>query len=208
AGRAQVREELDVDPIEVLQLIWHVVLVEDRLYRADRLACPAVHALIRVDVHHPRTLIDAVHRALLDTRPVEQVDSALSDDVGHVGTSSFRHYPHAIRSLNALLRAQYRASGVTFGAVLAIGRSAQVISLPGPHPGAFGPCPASSRCCPTTAASGIRRNARRGSRTTPRGSPARSRPPTRPPGAGRARAWTGRRPAWPPGGSPSGRTRA
>src|SRR5262245_15909833 len=89
AGRAQVREELHVDPIEVLQLIRQVVLVEDRLYRANRLACSAVHALIWVDVHHPRTLIDAVHWALVDARLVEQVDAALSDDVGHVRNSSY-----------------------------------------------------------------------------------------------------------------------
>src|SRR2546421_462866 len=105
-GGAQVREELDVYPIEVLQLIRQVILVEDRLDRADRLAGSAVHALVRVDVHHPRALIDAVHRALVDTCPVEQVDAAFSDDVGHVRNSSFRHYspsdpvPYALLGLS------------------------------------------------------------------------------------------------------------
>jgi hypothetical protein len=34
----------------------HVVLVEDRRHRTDRLAGPAVHALVRVDIEHEATL--------------------------------------------------------------------------------------------------------------------------------------------------------
>src|SRR5262249_10200943 len=44
-GRAEVLEELDVHPVEVLELVRKVVLVEDRLDRADRLTSAAVHAL-------------------------------------------------------------------------------------------------------------------------------------------------------------------
>ena len=84
AGGAKAREEIDVYPIEVLQLIRQVILVEDRLDRADRLAGTAVHALVRVDVEHPLALVDAVDGALVDAGPVLQVDTGLRDDVGHL----------------------------------------------------------------------------------------------------------------------------
>src|SRR5439155_10673257 len=64
AGRAQILEELVVGCGVVLPLGRYVVLVEDRLDRADRLARPAVHALVGVDVEHAVALIDAVDRAL------------------------------------------------------------------------------------------------------------------------------------------------
>src|SRR6185437_14156120 len=90
-------KELDVDPVEALPLGRHVSLEGDRLDRADRLARAAVHALVRVDVEHPVALVDAVDRALLDARLVEQINAWLGDDVGH-GSSS----PH--QQLTAILR--------------------------------------------------------------------------------------------------------
>jgi hypothetical protein len=87
-GRAEVVEEVDVRGVVVLPLLRGVVLVEDRLHRADRLACTAVDALVRVDVEHPRSLVDAVDGALVDAGPVLEVDAGLRDDVGHLG--SFR----------------------------------------------------------------------------------------------------------------------
>src|SRR4029079_3753225 len=65
AGRAEVVEELDVRLVVVLPLVGDVVLVVDRLDRADRLARPAVDALGRVDVQRPLTLVDAVDGTLL-----------------------------------------------------------------------------------------------------------------------------------------------
>src|SRR5215213_2167509 len=82
-GRAEVIEELDVRLVVVLPLLRGVVLVEDRLDGADRLAGAAVHALVGVDVEHPLAFVDAVDRALVDARPVLQVDARLGDDVGH-----------------------------------------------------------------------------------------------------------------------------
>ncbi|EGJ74913.1 putative ferredoxin [Streptomyces sp. Tu6071] len=83
AGRAQLVEELDVRLVVVLPLLGGVVLVEDRLDRADRLAGTAVDALIRVDVEGTLPLVDAVDRALLDASLVLDVDTRLRDDVGH-----------------------------------------------------------------------------------------------------------------------------
>jgi hypothetical protein len=84
AGRAQLLEEVDVDLVVVLPLVRNVVFVVDGLDRAHRLARPAVHTLVRVDVEHALTLVDAVHRALFDARSVKHIDARLRDDVGHV----------------------------------------------------------------------------------------------------------------------------
>src|SRR5699024_4290442 len=65
-----------------------VVLVVDGLDRAHRLARPAVHALVRVDVQRPGTLVDAVDRALLDARLVLDVHAGLGDHVRHGRASS------------------------------------------------------------------------------------------------------------------------
>src|SRR5712664_876397 len=81
--RGVVREKLLVHLDEVLPVGRRLVLGEDRLHRAHRLAGPAVDALIRVDVEHLRPLVDAVDRADLDTGLVLDVDARLRDDVRH-----------------------------------------------------------------------------------------------------------------------------
>src|SRR6478672_9272845 len=85
ARRTELVEEVDVRGGVVAPLLRQVVLVEDRLDRADRFASPAVHALVRVDVEHPATLVDAVDRTLLDAGLVQDVDTRLGDHVGHCG---------------------------------------------------------------------------------------------------------------------------
>src|SRR5262249_13623145 len=86
AGGPKIVKELHVGLVEVLPLVGHVVLVEDRFHRAHRFARATVHALVRVDVKHALALVDAIHGALLDAGFVEQVHAGLRDDVGHVGT--------------------------------------------------------------------------------------------------------------------------
>src|SRR5690606_39056045 len=85
AGGTEVVEELDVGPVVVLPLGRGVVLVEDRLDGADRLARPAVHAFVGVDVEGTLPLVDAVDGAFLDARLVLHVDAGLCDHVGHGG---------------------------------------------------------------------------------------------------------------------------
>src|SRR4051812_10742910 len=87
ARGTEVGEEVDVRGVVVLPLRGGVVLVEDRLDRAHRLAGAAVDALVGVDVEHPVALVDAVDGALVDARPVLEVDTGLRDDVGHLGSS-------------------------------------------------------------------------------------------------------------------------
>src|SRR5207248_1680072 len=65
-----------------LQAGRKVVFVVDRLYRAHRLAGPAVHALVGVDVQGAGSLVDTVDRAFLDAGAVQDVDARLADDVG------------------------------------------------------------------------------------------------------------------------------
>src|SRR5680860_378866 len=84
AGASEVVEELDVGLVEVLPLLRCVVLVEDGLDRADRLAGTTVDALIGVDVERALTLVDAVDRTFLDTGLVLDVDTRLGDHVRHV----------------------------------------------------------------------------------------------------------------------------
>jgi hypothetical protein len=84
ARGTQVVEEVDVGVVVVLPLLRGVVLVEDRLHRADRLARTAVDTLIRVDVEHPLTFVDAVDGALVDAGPVLDVHAGLRDDVRHL----------------------------------------------------------------------------------------------------------------------------
>src|SRR5262245_27509843 len=85
AGRAEVVEEVDVGVVVRLPLLGRVVLVEDRLDRADWLAGTTVDALVGVDVEHPLALVDAVDRTFVDAGPVLEVDARLGDDVGHLG---------------------------------------------------------------------------------------------------------------------------
>src|SRR5262249_61888606 len=92
----EILEELVVGRGVVLPLGRHVVLVEDRLDRADRLARPAVDTLVRMDVEHPVTFVDAVDRALLDAGLVEQIDAGVGDAVSR-GASPFTP-PHPLRS--------------------------------------------------------------------------------------------------------------
>ena len=85
ARRAELVEEVDVGRGVVAPLVGQVVLVEDRLDRAHRLAGTAVDALVGVDVEHPAALVDAVDRTFLDAGLVQEVDARLGDHVGHCG---------------------------------------------------------------------------------------------------------------------------
>src|SRR3989442_16004641 len=85
-----VDEELLVQRDEVFRLFRRLVLGEDRLHRAHRLAGPAVDTLVGVDEELVRPLIDAVHRADLDAGPLLDVDARLDDHVRHGDLPLFR----------------------------------------------------------------------------------------------------------------------
>jgi hypothetical protein len=72
---ANLREKVNVGFVVLAPLARQVILVVDSLNRANRLAGPAVHALIRVDVKHAVALIDAVHRAFINAGFVFDVNT-------------------------------------------------------------------------------------------------------------------------------------
>src|SRR4030095_2006061 len=80
-----VHEELLVDLRVLLPLGGKLVIAEDRLDRAYRLAGAAVDALLRMDVQHGLALVDAIHGAYLDACLILDVDTGLSDHVRHLG---------------------------------------------------------------------------------------------------------------------------
>ena len=51
--------------------------------RTDRLAEPAIDELIRLDIHHPAALVDALDGARLLAGAVLDVDASRGDHVGH-----------------------------------------------------------------------------------------------------------------------------
>src|SRR5712664_3855673 len=83
-----VLEELLVQLDEALPLLGGLVLREDRLHGAYRLARAAVDALVGMDVEHVLPFVDAVDRAYLDARLVLHVDARLGDDVRHSASRS------------------------------------------------------------------------------------------------------------------------
>src|SRR5258708_2792828 len=106
AGGAELVEELGVLNGELRPLVGHVVFVEDRLDRADRLAGAAVDALVGVDVEHPLAFVDAVDRAFLDAALVLDVDARLGDHIRHGRSASLGVLPApggAVRGRASLL---------------------------------------------------------------------------------------------------------
>ena len=81
--RSNLREEVNVCLVVLTPLTRKIIFVIDSLYRANRLASTAVHTLIRVDVKHAVTLIDAVDWALIDTCLVFHIHTGKRDYVSH-----------------------------------------------------------------------------------------------------------------------------
>src|SRR5271165_6740220 len=69
----------------------------DCVDRTFRLADPAIDALIRVDDEHVLALVEAVHRADLDTVHVLAANATLVDDVGQLDVSSAGELIHGAR---------------------------------------------------------------------------------------------------------------
>src|SRR5215207_10883268 len=102
ARRPEVGEEVNIGVVVLLPLLRRVILIEDRLDWADRLARAAVDAFVRVDIEHPLTLVDAVDRAFLNASKVLQVHTWLRNDVRH-GCRSLIHLCVVATASNAIL---------------------------------------------------------------------------------------------------------
>ncbi len=84
ARRADFLEKVHIDGVVIAPLLWNIVLVVDGLYWADWLAGSAINTLIRVDVEHAVTLINAVNRALIDAGLVLNIDTRKGNYVSHL----------------------------------------------------------------------------------------------------------------------------
>jgi hypothetical protein len=65
--RANFVEELFIDRLILTELTGHIVFIINSFYGADWFARATINALIRLDVQHPSTFINAINRALFDT---------------------------------------------------------------------------------------------------------------------------------------------
>src|SRR3954453_1266132 len=128
AGRAQARlvEPLGVDRLERLPLGGNLVLGEDRVDRADRLARRTIDALIGLDVEHPATLVDAVDRAFVHARTVFDVDAGFSDHERHgprvpaAEVAETVEDRRGLRPISVFGRVDERSGSVLFVAVRAV----------------------------------------------------------------------------------------
>ena len=75
-----------------MKLLREVFLVEDRFLRTSRHTSAAVDTFVRLNVERSCTFVDAVHRALFDTRAMDAVDTCFSNYVSHDALPiSFQH---------------------------------------------------------------------------------------------------------------------
>jgi hypothetical protein len=81
--RAKFYEELGINFRELFPVTWNVILVVNSLNRADRLASATIYALIRLDVEHSVTFIDAIHWALFDAGLIFHIDTWLGNHICH-----------------------------------------------------------------------------------------------------------------------------
>jgi hypothetical protein len=79
-------EELHVCLVVVSPLLWEIIFVVDGFDGAHWFACATVHTLIRVDVKHTVTFVDAIYGALIDAGTVFDIYTWQGDDVGQGGT--------------------------------------------------------------------------------------------------------------------------
>jgi hypothetical protein len=82
-GRSHLDKELDIGRVVLRPLLGEVILVVDGFDWTHRFAGSTIHALIRVDVEHPVTFIDAINRALINAGAVFDINTGERDYVGH-----------------------------------------------------------------------------------------------------------------------------
>ena len=76
-------EKFCIDFREFLPLTWNIIFVINRLDWAYGFAGTAVNALIRLDVEHPVTFVDAIDWTFLNARFVLHIDTWLGNHISH-----------------------------------------------------------------------------------------------------------------------------
>jgi hypothetical protein len=82
-GRPDLQKELHICCVILCPTLGQIVLIVDCLNGTHGLASATVHALIRMDVQHSVTLINAVNRTFVNAGPVLDVNAGQSDHIGH-----------------------------------------------------------------------------------------------------------------------------
>jgi hypothetical protein len=82
-----LNEELSVDLAELLPLRRNIIFVIDSFDWANWFASATVNALIRLDIKHARTFVDAINRAFLDARLIFNINTRFGNNVRHEKSS-------------------------------------------------------------------------------------------------------------------------
>jgi len=92
AGTARgtnLNEELSVDLAKLLPLRRNIIFVIDSFNWANWFACATVNALIRLDIKHARTFVDAINRAFFDARLIFNINTRFGNYVRHEESSNW-----------------------------------------------------------------------------------------------------------------------
>jgi len=81
--RSDLNEEFCIDLREFFPLTWNIIFVIDCLNWADRLAGPTIDTLIRLDVEHAVTFVDAIDWALFNAGFILHIDTWLGNYICH-----------------------------------------------------------------------------------------------------------------------------
>jgi len=80
---AEFYEELGVNFREFFPVSWNIILIINCFNRAYRLASTTIDALIRLDVEHSVSFVNAIHWALFDAGLIFHIDAWLGNHICH-----------------------------------------------------------------------------------------------------------------------------
>ena len=85
--RTDLEEELGINFAKFLPLRRHIIFVVNSFNWADWFASATVNTLIRLDIKHSRTFVDAINRALFDARLIFNINTRFGNNVSHERSS-------------------------------------------------------------------------------------------------------------------------
>jgi hypothetical protein len=81
--RSDLNKKFSIDLRKFFPLPRHIVFVIDSLNRADGFAGTTVNALIRLDIEHSVTFVDAIDWALFNAGFILHIDTWLGNHIRH-----------------------------------------------------------------------------------------------------------------------------
>jgi hypothetical protein len=85
---SNLNKKLSINFTVLLPLRWHIIFIINSFNWANWLTRTAINTLIGLDIEHAITLIDTVNWALFDARFVFNINTRLSNYVGHASPYS------------------------------------------------------------------------------------------------------------------------